>query len=69
MMIGTWLDIGPTNQIEPGTARTLPVAGGEEEVAEVPRHAGREVTEVVPLLHQAVDHAEELGNPVVGRPS
>ena len=30
MMIGTWLDIGPTNQIEPGTARTLPVAGGEE---------------------------------------
>lgn len=30
MMIGKWLDIGPTNQIEPGTARTLPVQGGEE---------------------------------------
>ncbi|MEO5706090.1 MAG: nitrite reductase small subunit NirD [Alteraurantiacibacter sp.] len=27
-MIGKWLDIGPTTQIEPGTARTLPVAGG-----------------------------------------
>jgi len=30
MMIGTWLDIGPIDQIEPGTARTLPVRGGEE---------------------------------------
>lgn len=30
MMIGEWLDIGPTGQIDPGTARTLPVAGGEE---------------------------------------
>jgi nitrite reductase (NADH) small subunit len=29
-MIGKWLDIGPTGQIEPGSARTLPVAGGEE---------------------------------------
>ncbi|MCB2046956.1 MAG: nitrite reductase small subunit NirD [Novosphingobium sp.] len=29
-MIGKWLDIGPVNQIEPGTARTLPVVGGEE---------------------------------------
>ena len=29
-MIGNWLDIGPTTQIEPGTARTLPVEGGEE---------------------------------------
>ena len=28
--VGTWLDIGPTTQIEAGTARTLPVAGGEE---------------------------------------
>ena len=30
MMLGKWLDIGPVNQIEPGTARTLPVAGGDE---------------------------------------
>lgn len=30
MMIGKWLDIGPVDQIEPGTARTLPVQGGEE---------------------------------------
>lgn len=30
MMIGTWLDIGSVSQIEPGTARTLPVVGGEE---------------------------------------
>ena len=30
MMIGRWLDIGPTTQIEPGTARTLPVEGGQE---------------------------------------
>ena len=30
MMLGKWLDIGPVNQIEPGTARTLPVADGEE---------------------------------------
>ena len=30
MLTGKWLDIGPTTQIEPGTARTLPVAGGEE---------------------------------------
>lgn len=29
-MIGEWLDIGPTGQIEPGMARTLPVAGGDE---------------------------------------
>ena len=25
-----WLDIGPVSQIEPGSARTLPVRGGEE---------------------------------------
>jgi len=25
-----WLDIGPASQIEPGSARTLPVLGGEE---------------------------------------
>jgi len=30
MMIGDWLDIGPTTQIAPGNARTLPVRGGEE---------------------------------------
>lgn len=30
MLTGKWLDIGPTTQIEAGTARTLPVAGGEE---------------------------------------
>jgi nitrite reductase (NADH) small subunit len=29
-MIGEWLDIGPTGQIAPGNARTLPVQGGEE---------------------------------------
>lgn len=29
-MIGEWLDIGPVVQIEPGTARTLSVAGAEE---------------------------------------
>jgi nitrite reductase (NADH) small subunit len=29
-MIGDWLDIGPTTQIAPGNARTLPVRGGEE---------------------------------------
>ncbi|MGE3690066.1 MAG: nitrite reductase small subunit NirD [Novosphingobium sp.] len=29
-MIGQWLDIGSVNQIAPGTARTLPVAGGDE---------------------------------------
>ena len=29
-MIGEWLDIGPISQIEAGTARTLPVQGGEE---------------------------------------
>jgi len=29
-MIGDWLDIGPITQIAPGTARTLPVEGGEE---------------------------------------
>ncbi len=28
MMIGDWLDIGPTDQIAPGNARTLPVRGG-----------------------------------------
>jgi nitrite reductase (NADH) small subunit len=27
---GRWLDIGPTDQIAPGNARTLPVRGGEE---------------------------------------
>jgi nitrite reductase (NADH) small subunit len=27
---GQWLDIGPVSQIEPGTARTLAVQGGEE---------------------------------------
>lgn len=25
-----WIDIGPASHIEPGTARTLPVKGGEE---------------------------------------
>ena len=30
MMHGLWLDIGPVSQIEPGTARTLPVHGAEE---------------------------------------
>jgi nitrite reductase (NADH) small subunit len=30
MMIGDWLDIGPTTQIAPGNARTLPVRGAEE---------------------------------------
>jgi nitrite reductase (NADH) small subunit len=30
MMIGNWLDIGPVTQIEPGTARTLPVVGAFE---------------------------------------
>jgi nitrite reductase (NADH) small subunit len=29
-MIGDWLDIGSTDQISPGNARTLPVKGGEE---------------------------------------
>lgn len=29
-MIGDWLDIGPVGQIAPGSARTLPVHGGEE---------------------------------------
>lgn len=29
-MIGDWLDIGPVDQIAPGTARTLPVQGGPE---------------------------------------
>ncbi len=29
-MIGDWLDIGSVDQITPGTARTLPVIGGEE---------------------------------------
>ena len=29
-MIGSWLDIGPVDQIPPGTARTLPVVGAEE---------------------------------------
>lgn len=29
-MDATWIDIGPATQIEPGTARTLPVAGGPE---------------------------------------
>lgn len=28
--VGKWLDIGPTSQIAPGTARTLPVAGADE---------------------------------------
>ena len=30
MFAGEWLDIGPTTQIEPGAARTLPVVGGDE---------------------------------------
>lgn len=30
MMIGKWLDIGPVTQIEPGSARTLPVEGRAE---------------------------------------
>ncbi|MDR7101226.1 nitrite reductase small subunit NirD [Croceicoccus sp. BE223] len=30
MVYGKWLDIGPVDQIEPGTARTLPVEGREE---------------------------------------
>ena len=30
MMTGDWLDIGPVDQIAPGSARTLPVVGGEE---------------------------------------
>lgn len=30
MMSGTWIDIGPITQIEPGMAATLPVEGGEE---------------------------------------
>ena len=29
-MIGEWLDIGPVDQITPGSARTLKVQGGEE---------------------------------------
>ncbi|MBT0669495.1 nitrite reductase small subunit NirD [Novosphingobium profundi] len=29
-MYGDWLDIGPIDQIEAGTARTLPVEGAEE---------------------------------------
>lgn len=29
-MIGDWLDIGSTDQIAPGNARTLPVVDGEE---------------------------------------
>lgn len=29
-MTGDWLDIGPVDQISPGSARTLPVQGGEE---------------------------------------
>jgi nitrite reductase (NADH) small subunit len=29
-MIGEWLDIGPVDQIAPGSARTLPVHGREE---------------------------------------
>lgn len=29
-MIGEWLDIGPVTQVAPGSARTLPVEGGEE---------------------------------------
>ena len=29
-MIGEWLDIGPVDQITPGTARTLPVVGADE---------------------------------------
>jgi len=30
MMDPRWIDIGPVSQIEPGTARTLPVQGGHE---------------------------------------
>ena len=29
-MIGDWLDIGPVEQIAPGSARTLKVRGGDE---------------------------------------
>ncbi|MFI4982471.1 MAG: nitrite reductase small subunit NirD [Nevskiales bacterium] len=29
-MIGSWLDIGPVDQIPPGTARTLPVLDRDE---------------------------------------
>ena len=29
-MDATWIDIGPASQIEPGGARTLPVAGADE---------------------------------------
>ena len=32
-MIGNWLDIGPVDQIAPGTARTLPVRGGPDNEA------------------------------------
>lgn len=30
MPVGKWLDVGTVDQIEPGTARTLPVEGREE---------------------------------------
>jgi nitrite reductase (NADH) small subunit len=30
-----WLDIGPVSQIEPGSARTLPVVGGPEANREI----------------------------------
>ena len=34
-MIGDWLDIGPTDQISPGNARTLPVRGPGYEDREI----------------------------------
>ena len=34
-MIGDWLDIGPTDQIAPGHARTLPVRGGPDASREI----------------------------------
>jgi nitrite reductase (NADH) small subunit len=35
MMNPLWLDIGPASQIEPGSARTLPVLGGPEPDREI----------------------------------
>ncbi|WP_338646222.1 nitrite reductase small subunit NirD [Novosphingobium olei] len=39
-MVGDWLDIGPVDQIAPGTARTLPVVGGEEIAVFRTQHGG-----------------------------
>lgn len=44
-MIGEWLDIGPVDQIVPGTARTLPVQGG-------PHHESREIAVFHTLDHR-----------------